>query len=74
MSKSILLIDDDSILRYSLFKALSRQGLTVFESYDLHSSQAILEHNVIDYVLLDLQFAPASGLVLAQTMLNQWPQ
>ena len=74
MNKNILVIDDDETLRYSLAKALKRQGMTVFESYDLNSSQLILTQVTIDCVLLDLKLEKESGLAIAQSILNQQPQ
>ena len=74
MPKHILVIDDDETLRYSLSKALTRQGFTVFEAEDTLSCQTILNREHIDYVLLDLKLAKESGLALAETILSQWPE
>lgn len=74
MSKNILVIDDDETLRYSLTKALTRHGMTVFEAFDLDSSQLILAQAKIDFVLLDLKLEKESGLAIAQSILIQQPQ
>ncbi|WP_154222501.1 response regulator transcription factor [Marinicella rhabdoformis] len=74
MKKSILVIDDDKTLRYSLSKALKRHGFTVHEAHDLQSSQLILKNEPVNHVLLDLKLQKESGLVLAQSILAQWPQ
>ena len=39
MSKQVLIIDDDEVLRYSMSRALSRYGYHIFESESMAASK-----------------------------------
>jgi two-component system response regulator RegA len=73
MSKQVLIIDDDEVLRYSMSRALSRYGYHIFESESMATTQRILEKHPIDWVVLDLRLGDESGLELAQWLLKQYP-
>lgn len=73
MDKSLLIIDDDDTLRYSMVRALKRHIGEIFEASEGTSAQQVLSQNTIDWVLLDLKLGSESGLDLAKQLLKQKP-
>lgn len=66
---SILIVDDDEILRYQLAKAFERRGYEVRTAKD-HDSALILAHEESpEYAVVDLQMPGPSGLELTQGLL-----
>ncbi len=69
MSKHVLVVDDDDILRYSMMRALSRFGFELHEAASVAAAQQQLQQHPISWVVLDLRLGAESGLALAQWML-----
>lgn len=73
-SKSVLVIDDDEVLRYSLVRAMSRFGFELYEADSMISTQGMIKDHQIDWVVLDLRLGTESGLAVAQWLLNEKPE
>ncbi len=71
--KTMLIVDDDLVLRSTLKRVLSRYQLTVFEAADSDSALAITEQQTIDLALIDLKLKDESGLVLSTDLLAKYP-
>lgn len=71
--KSLLIIDDDLVLRSTLKRVLSRYQLTVFEAEDSEAALAIAEQQTINMALIDLKLENESGLVLSTELLKKYP-
>jgi DNA-binding NtrC family response regulator len=61
---SVLVVDDEPLIRWSLSETLTEQGYRAIEAGDARSALAILEHpeTPIDIVLLDYRLPDATGL------------
>lgn len=73
--RSVLVVDDEPLIRMALADFLSEEGLTVFEAENADRAIAILEANPkIDIVVTDVQM-PGSldGLKLAHVVRDRWP-
>ncbi|MEM6956068.1 MAG: response regulator [Myxococcota bacterium] len=67
---SILLIDDDRILRGRLAQAFERRGLEVFQAEDGGSGLDAAKANQPELVLLDLRMPGGDGLQLIPALLD----
>lgn len=74
MDRSVLIIDDDEVLRYAMNRALSRLGCQVTEAANLNETRQVLQHRQIDWVVLDLRLGDESGLAVAEYILHHDPQ
>ena len=63
-NKSILIVDDDEILRTRMSKAFRHRGLDVFMASGYDEAQGLLRHRNIDLAVLDLKMEGRSGLEL----------
>jgi two-component system response regulator RegA len=70
MAESVLIIDDDEVLRYAMNRALSRLGCQVSEAANLSETRQVLCSQQIDWVVLDLRLDHESGLAVAQEILQ----
>lgn len=72
MSRRVLLVEDDRVLRASLREALATEGYTVRTAASLADARAQLQHappgEAIELVLLDLGLPDGDG----QTLLAEW--
>jgi two-component system OmpR family response regulator len=64
----ILAIDDDSILRAAISDYLGKYEFRVTAVADGRAMQAVLEHEVVDLVVLDLKLQAEDGMALAQQL------
>ena len=62
----ILVVDDDSDVRYMLTKYLSRHDFTVDTVEDGIQMRACMDENEFDLVVLDLSLPAEDGLSLAR--------
>jgi two-component system response regulator RegA len=74
MTKKVLIIDDDEVLRYSMSRALTRLGYEVLEAESLKTTQQVFDHTEVDWVVLDLRLGHESGLALAHWILTHHEQ
>ena len=67
-SKTILVVDDDDVLRSRLEKSFARRGLQVITAADYDSAIAALEAQKPDMAVLDLKMPGKSGMELLQEL------
>lgn len=72
MTKQVLIIDDDEVLRYSMSRGLNRLGYKVFEADSLKTTQQVMTKVHVDWVVLDLRLDLESGLALADWILTRY--
>lgn len=71
--KTLLIVDDDQVLRNTLKRVMSRYQLKVYDAADGQSALAICEQQSIDMASIDLKLDEESGLVLTTDLLNRFP-
>jgi CheY-like chemotaxis protein len=76
VSETILVVDDDPVIRNLVGRALERMGYTVCEAEDGKSALELLTHRtpMVDLVLTDIMMPRMSGLELAQVAAERWPE
>ncbi|KAA3638710.1 MAG: response regulator [Proteobacteria bacterium] len=72
--KTLLIVDDDQVLRTTLKRVMSRYQLQVFAAADSHSALEVSEQQTIDMALIDLKLGEESGLVLITDLLIKYPK
>ena len=73
MSKSILIVEDEKILRISLTDALKAEGYTVFAVADGKEALAALDEGDFSLVLTDIRLPGASGVDILRHSLAESP-
>lgn len=71
--KSILLVDDDDILRMRLEKAFAKRGLTVYCAANLRAALEIANQYRPDMAVLDLKMPDNSGLQVLKELIALCP-
>lgn len=74
MSKKILLVDDDPMMRWTLSEALQEWGYEVTEAESTTTAWAIFQRDAPNLVLLDINLPDGSGLELLRAIKQQQPQ
>lgn len=74
MTRSLLIVDDDVLVRSSLRRLLERRGYLVHEAEGAASAYAQLDEHRIDAVLLDLNMPDMRGDVLFFLIVRRWPE
>ena len=64
MSKTILVVDDDTELREFLTILLATEGYAVFSASDEEQALALFSANSIDLIMLDLVMPKLNGIAL----------
>src|SRR4030066_434728 len=62
MKPSILIVDDDDVMRETLSDALRRSGYEIFLESSGNGSLSVIKKNVIDLILLDMRLPDEGGL------------
>ena len=73
MSKSILIVEDEKILRISLTDALKAEGYTVFPVADGNEALAALAEGDFSLVITDIRLPGASGVDILRKSLAESP-
>ena len=62
MKPSILIVDDEEVIRESLFDVLKKRGYEVFLGSSGKETLEILRKNIIDLILLDIRLPDVDGI------------
>jgi len=62
MSRTLLIVEDDDVIRKTLSEVFVRNGFKVFSSERGNEALAIIKKHKIDIVLLDLKLPDSNGL------------
>ncbi len=73
-NRSILVVDDDDVLRLRLTKSFARRGLTVFAASDFDSAMEQARLHTPDLAVLDLKMPGKSGFELLKALRELSPQ
>ncbi|MBU1567570.1 MAG: sigma-54 dependent transcriptional regulator [Proteobacteria bacterium] len=73
MSKSILIVEDEKILRISLTDALKAEGYTVFAVADGNEALAAIDAGDFSLVITDIRLPGASGVDILRRSLVELP-
>jgi DNA-binding NtrC family response regulator len=73
LQPSILVIDDEEVMRDVMSRLLEREGYSVSLAATPHEALELLGHRVYDVILLDLMLPEKSGLVLLPEILRLDP-
>ena len=72
-TKTILIADDEAILRTLLERVLRRQGHTVLAVSNGERALEVLQTETVHTVLLDVNMPGLSGLEVLETIQRKWP-
>ena len=70
---TILVVDDERLIRWSLKERLSRDGYTVLQAADGAEAEAALATAEVDLVLLDLKLPDTDGITLLTRIREEKP-
>jgi two-component system response regulator RegA len=73
-NRSILVVDDDDVLRLRMEKSLTRRGMTVFMANNFETAVQQAEQHQPDLALLDLKMPGKSGLELLKELTDRVPE
>lgn len=73
MTRRVLVIDDEPVLRRVLLRALRSFGYDPLEAATAETACTLLGEHRVDAVLLDLHLGDLSGEVLYYTLITNWP-
>ena len=73
MTKTILIVDDEAILRTLLERILRRHGYTVIAVSNGERALEVLQTDTVHTVLLDVNMPGLSGLEVLDTIKTTWP-
>jgi DNA-binding NtrC family response regulator len=72
-SKSILIVDDDEIIREVLSQGFSRYGFKVFKAENATDAWILFNSEHIDYVVTDIWMPGLNGMDLSRRIKKQSP-
>ncbi|NJD60927.1 MAG: hypothetical protein C3F13_16570 [Anaerolineales bacterium] len=71
---SILVIDDEESIRWTLAKILQREGYEVATAATIKDAWACLQGSSYDLVFLDIKLPDANGLTVLPELRNRFPR
>lgn len=71
MSKTVLIIDDDDILRKTLARGLRSSGFNVLTANSAETAEEILARTIVDALVLDRMMTGMDGLTLLKKLRHQ---
>src|SRR5687768_2163961 len=74
MGKSILIAEDEAVLRSSLAELLTEEGYEVLQAADGKAAHAMVLQRPVDLVLSDIRMPEMDGLVLLDALQKVVPQ
>lgn len=72
-ANSILIVDDETSVRESLEKVLSKAGYATWTANSGHEALALLAHHQVDIVLSDLKMPDGDGVELLKSIKKDYP-
>ncbi len=63
---NILIVDDEKLIVKGLKHSLEQQGYTVFAAYNGTEALNLVEHNTIDFIILDLMLPDIDGMMVCK--------
>lgn len=70
---TVLVVDDEFLIRWSLREQLVAEGFGVVEAESATAARAALEGHAVDAIVLDVRLPDADGLVLLRELLARHP-
>jgi len=70
---SILIVDDEDIVRRSHLRSLAETGCYTEAAEDGHKAIHVMEQHPFDVVLLDLRMPGLDGMDVLKTIKQRWP-
>jgi len=74
VASQVLIVDDESAIRFGVRRYLERRGLTVFEAATCSEAREQVGRETIGAVILDLHLPDGDGLKLLRQMREQRPE
>ena len=71
---SILIVDDEEVVRLSHLRSLARAGYQAEAVNDGNEALQILQRRPVDLVFLDLRMPEMDGITLLKTIRENWPE
>jgi CheY-like chemotaxis protein len=71
---TVLVVDDEAVMRHGLRRALEGSGFTVAEADSGTAALAVLGERSVEVVLTDLRMPGRSGLELLREVKARWPE
>ena len=71
---SILIVDDEEIVRRSHLRSLADSGCYTEAAEDGHKAIRVMEQHPFDVVLLDLRMPDLDGMDVLKTIKQRWPE
>lgn len=73
-AKSLLLVDDEPLVRRIVARVLREEGFRVLEADCAEDALRILERDSVDLVLTDIMMPRMNGCELGREISRRWPQ
>jgi len=74
VSRKILVVDDEPLIRDFLYEALKSKGYTVITANNGQEALGILEHNIISAVITDIEMPQMDGAALLKKVRKLFPE
>jgi DNA-binding NtrC family response regulator len=74
LGHSVLVVDDEEIVRHVAHRYLTNAGYRVFEADNMAEAFAVLERARIDLVLMDVVMPAPDGVMIAALIHRRWPE
>ena len=71
--RTVLIVDDDAVLRSSLESVLTPAGYRILTTGDPDTAYQLLTSETVAAVLLDVRLPGMSGLALSLAITHRWP-
>ncbi|HLR35446.1 MAG TPA: response regulator transcription factor [Tissierellales bacterium] len=69
---NILIVDDEKLIVKGLKHSLEEQGYTVFGAYNGTEALNLVEHNTIDFIILDLMLPDIDGMMVCKRIRKKY--
>src|SRR5699024_7700724 len=69
---NILIVDDEKLIVKGIKHSLEEQGYTVFGAYNGTEALNLVEHNTIDFIILDLMLPDIDGMMVCKRIRKKY--